>query len=138
MTARSASRASTEIRQSASSRSGRAVVEGIVVGWIVLSVAGGSGLRVRPEFIAGIFIIRGQATGARSPSVGSDPARNTGARYFAVDLKDSRHRSRPGKSLSLHIAALFHLRAQCRIEQHTLQTAPDLKYVLRIHQQRCV
>src|SRR5207237_8959871 len=87
-----------------------------------------------PEFIADIFITREQ----QPASARRNPARNTVARYFAVNLKDSRHRTGPRKSLRLLIAALLHLRAQYRIKQHSLQASPDLKHVFRIHQQRRV
>src|SRR5208337_4776084 len=62
-------------------------------------------------------------------------AGNTGARHFAVNFQDSRHRISPGKSLRLLIAALFHPFAQRRIKQHPVQRPPDLKHVFRIHQQ---
>src|SRR4029077_2061218 len=86
---------------------------------------------------------RGSATRPRraeprhhTTSVRGNPAGNTVARYFAVNLKDSRHRTGPGKSLRLLIAALFHPRAQYGIKQHSLQASPDLKHIFRIHQQR--
>src|SRR5208282_5496075 len=132
MTAHSPTNTSTEIRQSESNRFGRVVVGGGIVGWIVVSIAGGSRLRAAPEFIAGIFIIRECGDGAlprpggaeprhHTTSIRGDPAGNTVARHFPVNLKDSRHRSDPGKSLRLLIAAFFHPRAQCRIKQRALQ-----------------
>src|SRR6266404_2834083 len=132
MTAHSATNTSTEIRQSDSNRFGLVIVE--------LSIVGCSRLGVKPEFIAEVFIIRECGNGApprpcgaeprhHTTSIRSDPARNTVARHFAVNLQDSRHRTGPGKSLRLLIATLFHLRAQYRIKQHSLQTPPDLKHI---------
>src|ERR1035437_8941438 len=123
MTAQSAINASTQTRQSESKGFGRCM----------LSVVGGSGLRAGPEFIAEGFIIRECRDGALAPSqrgpstppragspppphnsvtshnsVGGYPAGHTAARYFAINLEDSCHRVRPGKSLRLLVAALFH------------------------------
>src|SRR6266849_4943543 len=139
MTAHSAINTSTEIRQSESNWFGRVIV--------MVSIVGCSRLGVALGFIAGSIIIRERGDGAllrpsgaeprhHTTSVRSNPARNTVSRHFAVDLKDPRHRTGPGKSLRLLIAALFHPRAQYRIKQHSLQASPNLKHVFWIHQQR--
>src|SRR5712664_3710780 len=118
-----------------------------MVGRVALSIVGGSRSRAALGFIAELIIRTGVWGRALPPpcgaeprhdttSVGRDPARNTVARHFAVNFKDSRHRTGPGKALRLLIAALLHLRAQYRIKQHSLQAPPDLKYVFWIHQQR--
>src|SRR5208282_147835 len=144
MNAHSPINTSTEIRQSESNRFGWVVVAGGIVGWILVSIAGGSRLRAAPEFIAGIFIIRECGDGAlprpggaepryHTTSVRGDPAGNTGVRHFPVNLKNSRHRIRPGKSLRLVVAAFFHARAEGRIKQRSLQSSPDLKHVFRSH-----
>src|SRR5260370_40888041 len=124
MTAHNAINASTQIRQSESNWFGRGM----------LSVVGGSRLRAAPEFIVGGFIIRecGDGAGSTPPPhnlVGGDSGGNTAARYFAVNLKNSRHRVSPGKSLRLLVAALFHPLAQRRIKQHALQSSANLKHV---------
>src|SRR5258708_6749759 len=132
MTAHSTIKTSTEIRQYESNRFGWVIV--------VVSIVGCSRLGVAPKFIAEFFIIRECGDGAEPrhhpTSIRRDPARNTVARHLAVNLKDSRHRTGPGKSLRLLIAALLHPRAQYWIKQHSLQTPPNLKHVFRIHQQR--
>src|ERR1700674_1704343 len=126
-----------------------------MVGRAALSIVGGSRSRATLGFIAELIIIRECGDGAllhpcgalrlgsgqapprhHTTSIRGNPARNAVARHFTVNLKDSRHRTGPGKSLRLLIAALFHLRAQYWIKQHSLQTPPDLKHVFRIHQYR--
>src|ERR1019366_2891862 len=143
MTAQSAINASTHTRQSESNWFGRGR----------FSVVGGSRLRAGPEFIAAGSLYESVVTGfcpsGRGPStplgagsappphnsvtshnsVGGYPAGYTAARYFAINLKNSRHRVRPGKSLRLLVAALFHALAQRRIQQHALQSSANLKHV---------
>src|SRR5260370_32611451 len=107
-----------------------------MVGRVALSIVGGSRSRAALGFIAELIIIRECGDGAlprpsgalrlrsgqapprhHTTSVGGDPAENTVARHFAVNLQNSRHRTGPGKSLSLLIAALRHPRAEHRIKQ---------------------
>src|ERR1700687_433855 len=99
MTAHSAINTSTEIRQSDSNRFGRVIV--------AFSIVGCSRLGVKPEFIAGVFIIRERGDGAlprpcgalrlgsgQAPprhhitSVRGAYARKAVTRPFAVNLKD--------------------------------------------------
>src|SRR5271168_5291603 len=103
MTAHSAIRASSEIRQSASNRLGRVIsvafVGRVIVAWIMLgrvalSIVGGSRSRAALGFIAESFIIRERSVRGSFPG-------NTSAHRFPVNLKDSRHRLGPGKALGL-------------------------------------
>src|ERR1039457_7521398 len=134
MTAQSATSSNAETRQSASNRFAGLIFGRIAGGEIALPIAGRSGLRAALGFIAEFFIIREWWRGSTREKTTQSLIRGRPAGcaipgHFTINFEDSRHRSGPGKSLRLLIAASFHLRAQRRIEQRPLQCPSNFKDV---------